>query len=127
MKLISKNIKWIMVVSGVLTFSMVYAAIAPQQALQSMFAQSLPQEPLAQMIVRNWGALIALVGAMLIYGAFNTINQKFVLAIAAISKTIFVGLAIYYGFGQQLLVAVCFDSALVVIFSSYLIFGERTD
>ncbi|MBL4584593.1 MAG: hypothetical protein JKX83_08250 [Pseudomonadales bacterium] len=120
MKLINNNIKWIMLVSGILTFSMVFAAITPQQALNSMFGQGLGDQPLAQMIVRNWGALIALIGAMLVYGAFNQANRKFALACAAISKSLFVGLAIYYGFGQQLCTAAVFDSVLVVIFVSYI-------
>ena len=58
-------IKWIMLVSGVLTCTMFYAAIAPQDALRSTFGETL-QGPLADIIVRNWGVLITLVGAMLI-------------------------------------------------------------
>lgn len=34
MQLLSKSIKWIMIVSGVVTCTMFYAAIAPQAALQ---------------------------------------------------------------------------------------------
>ncbi len=59
------SIKWIMLVSGVLTCTMVYAAIAPQAMLRSRFGESL-EGPLADLIVRNWGALIFLIGAMLI-------------------------------------------------------------
>ena len=64
------KMKWIMLLSGVLTFTMVYAAVAPQAALRSTFGETL-EGPLAEIVVRNWGALIALIGAMLIYGAFN--------------------------------------------------------
>jgi hypothetical protein len=52
---------------GALTCTMVYAAIAPQAALRSTFGTTL-EGPLAEVLVRNWGALIALVGAMLIRG-----------------------------------------------------------
>ena len=67
MTLVAAHIKWIMLVSGALTCTMVYAAIAPQAALQSAFGETL-EGPLAEIIVRNWGVLITLVGGMLIYG-----------------------------------------------------------
>ena len=57
MNIINNNIKWIMLISGVLTFTMVFAAITPQLALSSMFGSSL-EGPLAEVIVRNWGALL---------------------------------------------------------------------
>jgi hypothetical protein len=37
------NIKWIMVVSGVLTSTMLYATIAPDAALQSTFGETLDE------------------------------------------------------------------------------------
>jgi hypothetical protein len=46
------NIKWIMLVAGVLTCSMLYAAIAPQAALLSTFGVTL-EGPLAEIIVRS--------------------------------------------------------------------------
>ena len=69
MNWVLKNIKWIMLVGGVLTCTMVYAAIAPQAALLATFGETLPG-PLAELVVRSWGVLITLVGAMLVYGAF---------------------------------------------------------
>ena len=59
MNFVAANIKWIMLVSGALTCTMVYAAIAPQAALRSTFGETL-EGPLADIVVRNWGALIAL-------------------------------------------------------------------
>jgi cbb3-type cytochrome oxidase subunit 1 len=67
---IVRYMRWIMLVSGVLTATMVQAAITPDSALQSNFGETV-SGPLAHLVVRNWGALIALVGGMLIYGAFN--------------------------------------------------------
>ena len=69
------NMRWIMLVSGVLTATMVQAAITPDSALQSNFGETV-SGPLAHLVVRNWGALIALVGGMLIYGAFNPIQRS---------------------------------------------------
>jgi cbb3-type cytochrome oxidase subunit 1 len=64
------NIHRIMVVSGVLTMTMIYAALAPEAALRSTFGESV-SGPVADIVVRNWGALIALVGATLINAARN--------------------------------------------------------
>ena len=74
------RMKWIMLVSGALTSSMIYAAVAPEAALRSTFGETL-QGPLAEIVVRNWGALIALVGAMLIYGAFHPASRPLVLTV----------------------------------------------
>ena len=81
MNFVRANIKWIMLVSGALTFTMVYAAIAPQEALRSFFGETI-EGPLAEIIVRNWGALVALVGALLIYGAFYPPVRSVVLVVA---------------------------------------------
>lgn len=111
-----------MLVSGVLTFTMVYAAVAPQAALRSTFGETL-EGPVAEVVVRNWGALIALVGAMLIYGAFRPLSRPLVLTVAAVSKLVFIGLVLAQGdrfLGHQAGVAVIVDSAMVLLFAAYL-------
>ena len=60
MNWIVTRIKWIMLVSGALTCTMIYAAIAPQAALRSTFGETL-EGPLAEIIVRNWAVLITAV------------------------------------------------------------------
>lgn len=72
------SMKWIMLVSGALTCTMLYAAVAPQAALQSTCGETL-QGPVAEIVVRNWGVLIGLMGVMLIYGAFNVAARPLVL------------------------------------------------
>jgi hypothetical protein len=47
------NIRWLMILSGVLTTTMVYAAIAPDAALTSNFGEAL-DGPVADIVVRNW-------------------------------------------------------------------------
>ena len=117
------NIKWIMLVSGALTCTMIYAAIDPQAALQSMFGSTL-QGPVAEIVVRNWGALITIVGGMLIYGAFDPLGRALILTVAAVSKLIFIGLILTYGrhlLGHQAGVAVLIDSLEVALFIAYLV------
>src|SRR5262245_65777412 len=91
MKTVIRSIKPLMIVSGILTTTMVYAAIAPAVALQSTFGESL-SGPLAEVIVRNWGVLIALVGLMLIQGAFNPSTRRLALLQACASQLAFIAL-----------------------------------
>jgi hypothetical protein len=119
---IASHIKWIMLVSGALTSTMIYAAIAPHDSLVSMFGEAL-DGPIAEIVVRNWGALIALVGAMLIYGAFNPPVRAPVVAVAGLSKIVFIALVLTFGsqyLGGQVGVSVAVDSIMVVLFVLYL-------
>src|SRR5688572_4957055 len=114
--------RWIMLVSGVLTATMVQAAITPDAALQSNFGETV-SGPLAHLVVRNWGALIALVGGMLIYGAFNPPHRSPVLIVAGASKVIFIALVLSEGMrylNHQAGVAIGIDSVMVVLFGWYL-------
>jgi hypothetical protein len=122
------HIKWIMLVSGALTCTMVYAALAPQAALRSTFGQTL-EGPLAEIVVRNWGALIALVGGMLIYGAYHPPSRPLVLAVAGLSKVTFIGLVLVYGrpyLDHQAGLSIAIDTAMVVLFVGYLLGLHRS-
>jgi hypothetical protein len=83
---------------------------------------------MAEVVVRNWGVLIALIGAMLIYGAFNVSVRPLVLAVATAGKLTFRALVLTIG--QQFLsyqagVAVASDVLQVVLFIGYLIAGRK--
>ena len=122
MSWIVANIHRLMLVSGALTFTMVYAAIQPEAALRSTFGESLTG-PVASIVVRNWGALIALVGVMLIYGARNPAVRPLALTVAGVSKTIFITLVLVYGrdfLTHQAGIAVVVDAIWVVVFALYL-------
>ena len=123
---IGANIRWIMIVSGALTTTMIYAAIAPDAALRSTFGETL-EGPLAQILVRNWGALIALVGAMLIYGAFDPPGRPLILIVAGASKVVFIALVLSQGaryLTQGAGVAVASDSVMVALYLWYLLAGR---
>jgi len=118
-----RKIKWIMLVSGGLTFTMVYAALAPSAALRSSFGESL-DGPLADIVVRNWGALIALIGAMLVYGAFRPAVRALALTVAGLSKIIFITLILTSGrqfLDEQIAVSVIVDSVMVILFATLLL------
>ena len=106
---------------------MVHAAISPHAALRATFGVTL-EGPLAEIVVRNWGALIALIGAMLIYGAFNPPSRPLVLIVAGISKLIFIGLVLTFGtqyLGYQVGVAIAIDAMMVALFICYLVGTRR--
>jgi len=93
---IIKNIKWVMLVSGLLTFTMFYGLFAPQAALESMFGVSF-SGTLESIIVRSWCAWVGVIGAILIYGALNDKSRVFAISVAMVSKVIFVSLVMIYG------------------------------
>jgi hypothetical protein len=127
MSWIVANIHRIMIVSGVLTLTMVYAAIAPEAALRSTFGQGL-DGPVADVVVRNWGALIALMGMMLIYGARKPALRPLTLTVAGASKAIFIVLVLSHGglfLGYQAGVAVIVDLVWLAVFAAYLIAVRR--
>lgn len=127
MNWIINNIKWIMLVSGILTCTMIYAALFPQAALQSTFGTTFGatlEGPLAEIIVRNWGALITLVGGMLIYGAFTPPCRPLVLTVAGISKVIFIALILGFGgqyLGHQAGLDIALDTLMVALYGVYLL------
>jgi hypothetical protein len=78
--------------------------------------------PVADVVVRNWGALIALVGAMLIYGAGKPAVRPLALTVAGASKAVFIALVLSHGgrfLGYQAGIAVFVDVLWVIVFASY--------
>ena len=125
---IVRNIRGIMTVSGVLTLTMVYAVIAPEAALRSTFGESLGGSA-ADVVVRNWGALIGLMGAMLMYGARRPAVRGLTLVVAGTSKAIFIGLVLSHGrqfLSYQAGIAALIDLMWVVVFAIYLWATSRT-
>ncbi|MEJ8845874.1 hypothetical protein [Variovorax rhizosphaerae] len=121
--MLHRSIKWVMLASGLLTCTMFQAAIAPAAFLQSTFGQSL-DGPVAQIVVRNWGVLVGLMGLLLIHGAFHEPARRIALLVAGTSKVAFIGLVL--SIGQQFLqfqagVAVAVDSVMVSLFAIYLL------
>lgn len=123
MSLLVRNIKWIMLVTGLLTATMFYNAIDPQGSMIANFGHGL-DSPLADLIVRNWGILVGLVGLMLVYGAFVPLARRLVLSVAALSKGAFVILLLTIGsayLGQRIRFAVVVDGLEVLLFVAYLL------
>ena len=115
-----------MLIAGLLTCTMFIGLISPEASLKSNFGDDLEGSSY-EIIVRNWAALIGLMGIMLIYGAFVPAVRRFSLVMAGISKVIFIILvfslgAPYLKFGAG--IAVVVDSVMVVLFAAYLLFSR---
>jgi len=123
--MINKMFAGVMVVSGLLTLTMLYAAFAPVPAIQSMLGET-PDGALATIVVPNWGILIGLMGALLIYGAFHAPSRKLALVVAGASKIAFISLILAQGdrYLGGLGAAVIVDSVMVALFAAYLVFGK---
>jgi hypothetical protein len=121
MNFIIKNVKWVMLVSGVLTFTMFYGLFAPQAALESMFGVSF-NGTLENIVIRSWSALVGLIGVILIYGFFSQKDRVFSISIAAFSKVVFVSLVLLYGqeFLGKAASAVAMDCVVIILSGVYL-------
>jgi hypothetical protein len=121
MNFIIKNIKWMMLLSGVLTFTMFYGLFAPQAALESMFGASF-SGALENIVIRSWSALVGLIGVILIYGFFSQKNRVLSISVAAFSKVVFVSLVLLYG--QEFLgkagPAIAMDCVVIILSGVYL-------
>lgn len=122
MTMLRKHIKWIMLISGVLTCTMALAIVAPQLAMQRTFGVAL-EGPLAEVLMRSWGVLVTLIGVMLIYAAFRSIHRNLVLSVAIVSKAALIVLLI--GPGRELMTAAApvmvLDALMVTVFSLFLL------
>jgi hypothetical protein len=125
--MINKVFAGVMIVSGLLTITMLYAAVSPLNAMMTFFGEDLGT-PAAAVVVANWGILIALMGALLIYGALHPPSRKLALVVAGASKIAFIWLVLAQGdrYLAGLGTAVIIDSVMVALFAAYVIFGKPT-
>lgn len=121
MNFIIKNTKWVMLVSGIMTFTMFYGVFAPQAALESMFGVSF-NGTLEGIIIRSWSALVGLIGVILIYGFYSQKNRVFSISVAAFSKVVFVSLVLIYGqeFIGKAALAIAMDCVVIILSAAYL-------
>lgn len=127
MQLIVTHIKSIMIVCGLLTCTMIYAAIAPQAALIALLGQSV-EGALANAIVRNWGTVITLFGVALVYSAWRPVHRPLVLTLAVAGKLAFIVTLLALGPAfllQQAVVTMVADGVMIGLFVTYLVAHKR--
>ncbi|GAA6155988.1 hypothetical protein NBRC116588_14610 [Pyruvatibacter sp. HU-CL02332] len=88
MAFITDNIFWILLVSGVITSSMLAAAVAPRLVFRQFFGTIL-DGPLGNAIMRNWGLVIGMSGLLLIYAAYDETVRTPIMLFSIVGKLFF--------------------------------------
>jgi hypothetical protein len=116
-----------MLSAGLVTCTTLAAVFSPQETLISMFGANLT-EPLADLVVRSWGLLVFIMGALLIYGAFDEESRMLCVITAGISKIGFLLLISIFAtnYIKTLWVSVVFDLVVVFVLALYVVSAKRT-
>ena len=121
MNILTDNIQWVLLVCGLLTFSMIQAVFAPRAVMQSYFGEA-PDSKAADLLVRNWGALVAAGGLLLIYAGFNPDIRPPVLIFIGAGKLVFIALVLMAGNPtRQARLAIVIDGLMIALFAAYLL------
>ena len=126
MTFITTYIKWIMLVTGLLTCSMFQAFLFPETGLNMVFGISI-DGPIAEVVVRNWGTLVGIVGVLLIFGAFKPHSRPLILVVSAVTKVIFISLILIFGsdYLEPAIGPIVFDSFAILLYLIYLIHDRK--
>ena len=92
----ASSIKWILIISGLLTAGGGLAALLlPQTTLKLVFGEG-NTSALTEFFVRHWGALLFVVSSLTVYAAFFPETRGPILTAAIVEKVIIVSL-IFFG------------------------------
>lgn len=123
MGILVDNIQWVLLVCGLMTFSLVQGIVAPKSVWRTWFGEAEPSAG-ATMLMRSWASLVAFSGLFLIYAGFHPEVRPAALVVVGAGKAMFVTLILSdakrFLKGQAVL-AVVVDSVMVVIFAAYLL------
>jgi hypothetical protein len=115
------NMQWVLLVSGLLTLSMVQAVFAPRATVRAYFGEA-PSSAQFDLIVRNWGMLIAAGGALLVWASFEPGVRLAAIVLGGVTKVAFIALMLGSGvMKRQAWVALVADSIMVALFAAYLL------
>ena len=126
--MLDRAVRWIMLLSGLLTCTMLYAVVAPHQVLLSNFG-TMFTGPAVEVVVRNWGALVVISGLFVIYAASRPKLRAPALVISGAGKLVFIALALLYArdlLDGPLGVPLAVDSVVVVLYLLCLLVVRRS-
>ena len=92
--MIAEYIQLILLVSGVATMGPIVQFFAPRAILKLMYDVNT-SEPTTLLLARHWGLLIFLIGALLVYSAYDPSTRDPVLVVASLEKIAFAGLVFF--------------------------------
>ncbi len=123
MNVLVDNMQWVLLVCGLLTLSMIQAVFTPRATMRTYFGEA-PDSKASDLLMRNWGMLVAAGGALLIYAAFTPEVRPLVLTFVGATKASFITLVLLAGgavLKKQAGLAVVIDGIMVVLFAAYLL------
>ncbi len=119
--MLAAHIEWILLFTGLATTGTLVVFLAPVASLKMIYGQS-PSDVLSRIIVRHWGLLIFLVGALLIYAAYHAEIRVPALIVAIVEKTAFALGMVLSPFHRRpmVLVAALADAGMAMVYLIYL-------
>jgi hypothetical protein len=88
--MLAAHIELILLVTGLATAGALVLFVAPGPTLTLLFGQA-PADGLGRFVARQWGLLVFLVGALLLYAAHHAEVRVPVLILAVVEKLAFAG------------------------------------
>jgi hypothetical protein len=101
--MLAAHIELILLITGLATAGVLVVFVAPVPVMKVLFGQA-PSDALSLFIVRHWGLLVALVGALLIYAAYHAEVRVPTLIVAIVEKAALVLGVLISPFRQRLTV-----------------------
>ena len=121
MNILVDNMQWVLIVCGLLTCSMIQAVFFPNNTMRAYFGEAAAT-PAAEMLMRNWGALVTIGGVFLVYAAFTPALRPAALLSVGAGKLAFIVLMVSQPgrfLKGQGLIAVSIDRIMVATFAAY--------
>ena len=122
MSVLTDNMQWVLLICGLLTFSMIQGVFAPRFTMRAYFGEA-PDSYASDALMRSWSALVAFSGLFLIYAGYTPAVRDAVVAFVGAGKLFFVVLLLCQPkrfFRGQAVTAIILDSLMVIIFVAYL-------
>ncbi len=123
MSILVDNMQWVLLVCGLLTLSMIQAVFAPRATMRAYFGEA-PDSKASDLLMRNWGMLVAAGGALLIYAAVAPEVRTVALLYVGATKAAFIVLVLLAGgsfLSKQAGLAIVIDGIMVALFAAYLL------
>ena len=92
--MINAHIETILVVTGLATALAIVQCVAPRRMLRFAFGFGTPQ-PVTLLMASHWGLLVFLIGALLVYAAFQPSVRVPSMVIGTVEKLFFAGLVFF--------------------------------
>jgi len=118
---ILENIQPVLIVSGILTFSVVLMMLIPRFTQRFVFGETADGK-VADLVSRSWGEMVAASGLMLIYAAYHPEARLPILLYSIAGKTGFIVLTLSKGYRTpNAVLAMLGDAIMIALFAWYLL------